>query len=1176
MSSWRDWPDTTWTPSWTSSGPQDASSPPSGEYWSTSSPSSISNPTCWPTSSSPPSWDLTWTNCSRGSSSSLTALPQTPALTSSAASAGNEGNAESVDPALVATPEPESSAVDNEGITQRFLTIRPGRDRWHHTDGSVRNRLRERREAERLAPISETEPPFVVEGSQATPQGPVIQAKTFYGDAFSENSTTAGEGTDLDAQESDSGATSSSSTTPSNESVGFWRRGEWIARPRTEGERRQHQGGNGMQRWLKRERRMRAYFLGQWRPAWLETYVREKNQRLQAQEQFFDFWPAVVLFFVFYRSVVILVTFMVGIYAGRPQHCSLGVDGTRPVGGLVLVTKCGDNLLWWSTSSTTTTSTLFWLVDSPTFSSTTSTTGVSEPVIDEGEQVTVEAETVDDGPFLPNFGLFPEVHPTPVDHGVTVTVGEGEEASFMQLTNAEQRRLEERGVPAQMIRRVEHLFNQLERMQDMGQGPESRWSVGCLRQRLIEGMDALEGLYEVISRRLLPRGYLPIRRVPHTEQERWRMFNWGRNYMDLFVQTLEHHLHVRLQPGESEGSPVPAAVSPPSAVSQAIASEGTINSVAASSSGPGRRRAGRRRTRTSRSRSPSGTSEWVPTMDSEWALNASGTLVHVEPASPSGGPLGPPPPVPVNVPILPPGADGELQGIWREPDSNSSVVETSTTTTTLYLCSGITVQEPDSPSTTLSVEEFDELNLVQTWCSSSPSSTTTTTSTSMEVGAGTVVREAVDFQLVQGNIGDAVDVCHRLLARQRRLHREAMLVGEATEEILHWLRTPLTAVSFNGRTMAQEIPGVIQEMAASSSSTGTVALGSAFDDDYGELTWLDYMKERAKLYHKGIGRQKMIVDCCYSKQMKPLELPHRSVPKCRDNFVALFFKLVAVEVDLVPVVYDLIFMMLNLWHKKEVLVLLDLFAKALYEIEVVIERLMEVAEDKQEGKGPSLGERHYALRKEEKRMLATATAISEGRPMEDPTEKAKSQDQEGKDTKKDEKKAASLAVAGVLVCLSLAGGGFIWWRRRRARAGKFEKGVPPKPKKPGKRGKSAEGDKSADDAEKPARGIVAGTMARFQRFANMASFASFSPSRKPKDAKGDEATEPAAKGSDDDADASAKEKEEAKAKTPEAGAAEPPLPPPSAPVFTGDQAAPEKEGTPPAAAAETAEEPKEY
>lgn len=93
----------------------------------------------------------------------------------------------------------------------------------------------------------------------------------------------------------------------------------------------------------------------------------------------------------------------------------------------------------------------------------------------------------------------------------------------------------------------------------------------------------------------------------------------------------------------------------------------------------------------------------------------------------------------------------------------------------------------------------------------------------------------------------------------------------------------------------------------------------------------------------------------------------------------------------------------------------------------------------------------------------------------------------------------------------------------------------------------------------------------------MASFASFSSSRKPKDAKGDEATEPAAKGSDDDADASAKEAEEAKAETPAAaGADEPPLPPPSAPVFTGDQAASEKEGTPPAATAEMAEEPKEY
>ena len=111
---------------------------------------------------------------------------------------------------------------------------------------------------------------------------------------------------------------------------------------------------------------------------------------------------------------------------------------------------------------------------------------------------------------LPNYGLYPEVRSVqPADQEEEV-----DDVTFMQLTNAEHRRLQERGVPENMIRRVEHLFNQMDRMQDQGLGGESRWSVGCLRERLVDGIDALEALHEVISRRFLPRSFFPIRRVP--------------------------------------------------------------------------------------------------------------------------------------------------------------------------------------------------------------------------------------------------------------------------------------------------------------------------------------------------------------------------------------------------------------------------------------------------------------------------------------------------------------------------------------------------------------------------------------------------------------------------------------------------------------------------------------
>ena len=121
-----------------------------------------------------------------------------------------------------------------------------------------------------------------------------MKAVTFYGEAFevranrgslpppgNENSTTAGENCSEDS-------TASSSEASEPPTVGFWHHGQWVNRPRTPEEQRRHVGGRGMRRSLKREARMAVYFRGEWKPKWLEDYIKQKQARSSGLE------PAIV------------------------------------------------------------------------------------------------------------------------------------------------------------------------------------------------------------------------------------------------------------------------------------------------------------------------------------------------------------------------------------------------------------------------------------------------------------------------------------------------------------------------------------------------------------------------------------------------------------------------------------------------------------------------------------------------------------------------------------------------------------------------------------------------------------------------------------------------------------------------------------------------------------------
>ena len=77
---------------------------------------------------------------------------------------------------------------------------------------------------------------------------------------------------------------------------------------------------------------------------------------------------------------------------------------------------------------------------------------------------------------------------------------------------------------------------------------------------------------------------------------------------------------------------------------------------------------------------------------------------------------------------------------------------------------------------------------------------------------------------------DTVEVLRRLLDRQRYLRQCDRLTGIALEELLLWLRVPLSARPFNARTMEQQIWDTISEQARHGSSRSVAALSVPRED----------------------------------------------------------------------------------------------------------------------------------------------------------------------------------------------------------------------------------------------------------------------------------------------------------------------------------------------------------
>ena len=477
------------------------------------------------------------------------------------------------------------------GVIQRFGKWRVGRDRWHRPDGSLINRGRhdlatcgaENSQSQELPSIAEEEVGLAVSGVSVVSGEPVVTVNTPAGETFYVRSSLPGPecSSDANSTTASSGAGASSSSTSS---VGFWQHGQWIARPRTAQELRAHIGGRGQQRMQRKMQRVQDWQRGLWKPAWLVQYARDKERRLRnhgevgqapepgdvnaeqldatttesapssswqspteewTQDPVSGWWSC--------SSVGSASTneptqqrdlWSDWSVSSGPSAWNWTSTSTTTTWGLW--TTCSTT---WTTSTSPSTSSLatsspcsaWWVLSYPDMNSSSGTLAALEMGVNfvEGSSSTTSSTTASVGePTIPGHGLFPDVQEVEALH---------DETTLMQLTPAERTRLSEDGVPNNIIDRLEAFFESLQRLQDEERGPESRWGVGRIHQRLQDGMEALETLFEVVGRRLVPRGYWPVQRLPSSDAARQQMFQWACHFGRMAADLLQAHLQTPLQ-----------------------------------------------------------------------------------------------------------------------------------------------------------------------------------------------------------------------------------------------------------------------------------------------------------------------------------------------------------------------------------------------------------------------------------------------------------------------------------------------------------------------------------------------------------------------------------------------------------------------------------------------------
>ncbi|CAE7894031.1 Catsper1, partial [Symbiodinium microadriaticum] len=721
----------------------------------------------------------------------------------------------------------EGSSVDmsdsdaEPGVIQRFGKWRVGRDRWHNPDGSLINRGRHNlatTEGEELPSIAEEDSGFSVSGVNCSSGEPVVTVHTASGETFKVRASLPSENLSSDQNSTSASSHGGVTSSPTTNAIGFWQHGRWVPRARTPKScvRTLAVAGNNGCRGRCRESRTGRMASGN-QPGFFNTLVIASNafwhkvkpthkwiqHRAHHDKHDLDVDDLDTVLSLFgYQYQLDLFVDKLELYMDKldPNLALLEFDNAFNMGVFLNV------LLY-----------LHWI-------------------------------------------LLVYVAHDIVDYSVSCR---RDEVFFMQLTPAERTRLAEDGVPTSIIDRLEAYFESLQRQQDMERGPEGRWALGRVHQRLQDGMEAMDTLFEIVGRRLVPRGFWPIQRLPSSTAVRTSMYQWAGHLRSMVVDLMEAHFQVPLQESELNSinqflrEPVPTGTSDgePDAASgsrletsiRTSETEGDFVAATSSSSSSGATGMSR-----DRSHSPTVRVTRESTCPSPDRGGGIGTPVL------DGGQVG----VEHNLsstalsdealqfwlssdmrPVL----DGELRGVWAEycPDSTAasssgdpgpSSSTTSTTTTPdetedhqplvlvqkqldlVYWDDCSTMASP-CPSTTTStpMQPVDLTCWEHGWLNPS-SSTSTTTSTRSQ---SDVIRDAVNQALVHGSQVDVVDFVRRVLDRQRKLRHEDRLLGEALEEAIAWLPHTQQALPLNAAEFDRSVYAHVARLVASGSATGS-------------------------------------------------------------------------------------------------------------------------------------------------------------------------------------------------------------------------------------------------------------------------------------------------------------------------------------------------------------------
>ena len=609
--------------------------------------------------------------------------------------------------------------------------------------------------------------------------------------------------------------------------VGFWSRGVFIPRERTPAELRSHTGGQGRQRQERRARRVQDWKEGKWKPSWLVQYQKDKESRERARQQRGE--PATSST----SGVVLSRGVSWGPEAFGPNRVRAVYDDDVVLGGGLSSWGEPDFLSapssTTSTSPTTTTSLSisavydddvvlgggfsFW--GEPDFlGAPYSTNSTISPTTTASSSTTSPTTTTPSPTAVPTVSMLAPTSGATRSEATMEDMEENfeDELVLMQMTNNEEADLRQLRMSEFQLQRLQAMMDGLADHQEAGRGPHSRWALACMMRRAFHAQDLVELLLRVLQRRLQPQGYWPIVRVPRDRSRAGGLYGWARHFGQIVTQCVEECMQLPLDENDfAEPDQLqPLRTSSSSEVLDSGSSQNLDSSGTSSSA------------RRTRSRSPTPrrhrSSSETPHSDSE-----------------EGGFSNPPPP-------MRPPAEGELRGIWREPQSESedlvdnSVVVTAVSggsasanptvdassippagSATIPVASEGDVEEDEDNSelqlsmgvtftvlrTTTSLSGMNLEDEVWLMCTSS-STTTTTTSTTATVDVDSV-RDAVNEQLVQGCLADTREVLRRLMARLRHLRRLQALVETAVEEALLWLQVSLRTRPWNARLQERMI-----------------------------------------------------------------------------------------------------------------------------------------------------------------------------------------------------------------------------------------------------------------------------------------------------------------------------------------------------------------------------------